>query len=494
MSIKIINNFINNEFIESKSGQYLDVQTPKTGEIIARVALSNNEDVEFAVETAHNAYQNWSSQTVKTRVQLLFKIKHLIETHRMELAEIIMLEHGKNRTEALAEVDKANETVEYATSLPQLIQGKWLEVSRGVTCCDKRDPLGVVVSIVPFNFPMMVPFWTLPIAIALGNCMIIKPSEKVPLTLVRVMELFKQAGLPAGVIQLVNGTANVVEALCDHPNVKAVSFVGTTRVADLIARRCRNLNKRCLALGGAKNHLIAVPDCDVEMTSSDIVASYTGCAGQRCMAASVLLLIGEQQNLINKIIEKSNLIVPGQENAQVGPVIDEPSKNKIIGYIEAAEKLGAQILLNGTKWSNGSQNENTLLQKGFWVGPTVILHSNKSDPAMVDEIFGPVLSIYKCASKEEAIEIENSCAYGNAAAIYTSSGAVAEWFTKRFTAAMMGVNIGIPVPREPFSFGGMGTSKFGDFDITGDGAIEFFTLRKKITTKWTLPTEKNWMN
>jgi methylmalonic acid semialdehyde dehydrogenase len=495
--IRTIDNWINGSFVPPSTGQYLDVTTPYTGEVIAKVALSNADDVEKAVAHAKKAFQNWGTQTVKARATLLIRSHALLEKYKPELVEIVVKEHGKNRVEAQASIDKGLETLEYAMSLPQLVQGKILEVSRGVHCQDRRDPLGIVASVVPFNFPFMVPFWTLPIALATGNCMILKPSEKVPLTMNRVVEIFKEAGIPDGVLQIVNGTAPVVEALCDHPQVAALTFVGTTRVAEILSKRCRNLNKRVLALGGAKNHLIAAPDCDVSLTAADVTSSFSGCAGQRCMAASVLLTIGEQSELVSQIVAKSKAILPGSNAGQMGPVIDQISKDKIIHYIDEAEKGGASILVDGRSWGNPSKASEPgfeIVGKGFWVGPTVILHNNKSDPALHDEIFGPVLSIYVCASKEEAIEIENACPYGNAACIYTSSGAVAEWFTKRFTAAMLGINIGIPVPREPFSFGGMGTSKFGDNDITGDGGVEFFTLRKKITSKWGVPQEKNWMN
>jgi len=488
----LIENYINGEQVKPKEGRYLDVTTPWTGDVIARVALSSKLDIDLAVTHAQAAFPFWSALTFKARAQIMFRLHALIEQHRDELAELIVKEHGKTKQEALASIDKGNETVEFSTSMPQVVSGKIQEVSRGITCQERRDPLGVVVSIVPFNFPIMVPMWTIPIALSIGNCLILKPSEKVPLTMNRVVTLFKEAGLPDGVLQIVNGTAEAVEHLCDHPSVRAVTFVGTTAVAEKVAHRCRMQNKRALALGGAKNHLIAAPDCNVDMTSTDVVVSFSGCAGQRCMAASVLLLIGEQNQLIEQIVKKTKEIKPGSSQGCMGPVIDQSSKEKILYYINLSEKQGATVLVDGRTWSHNSENE--LCHRGFWVGPTVLLHHNKSDDAMKDEIFGPVLSIYQCSSKEEALDIEHSSKYGNAAAIYTSSGAVAEWFTKRFSSGMMGVNIGIPVPREPFSFGGIGRSKFGDFDITADGGIEFFTERKKITTKWGPPLDSSWLS
>jgi acyl-CoA reductase-like NAD-dependent aldehyde dehydrogenase len=322
------------------------------------------------------------------------------------------------------------------------------------------------------------------IILLLLSLTVLKPSEKVPLTLNRIASIATEI-FPPGVINLVHGDKDAAQHLIEHPKVNAVTFVGTTAVAQHVSRQCRTLGKRCLALGGAKNHLVAVPDCNLEMTAQDVVNSFSGCAGQRCMAASVLLLVGEQAELLDLICKKAEALQPGSGSRQVGPVIDTMSRDRIISYIDEAEKSGAQILVDGRGWAS---------RQGSWVGPTVILHKSSKDRALHDEIFGPVISIYVCQSASEAIEIENANPYGNAACIYTSSGAVAEWFTKRFSAGMMGVNIGVPVPREPFSFGGINASSFGDMDITGDGGVEFFTLRKKVTTKWTVPTEKSWMH
>jgi len=352
----------------------------------------------------------------------------------------------------------------------------------------------------------MVPMWTIPIALTCGNCVILKPSEKVPITMSRVALLLQEAGIPPGVFQIVNGTIPVVETLCDSPSVDAVTFVGSTNVARKVASRCQassNPHKRVLALGGAKNHLIAAPDCNIDMASSDIVASYSGCAGQRCMAASALLVIdpaaGSSSKLIDQIVAKSSSLRPGQGAGQIGPVIDAISRDRILSYIDEAERTpGATILVDGRGWakkqSSGHAEDDAILSRGFWVGPTVILHTNQSDRALHDEIFGPVLSILCVPSKEDALTIQQACPYGNASCIYTSSGAMAEWFCKRFTTGMIGVNIGVPVPREPFSFGGTQDSKFGNSDITGDGALEFFTVRRKVTTKWGPPQELSWLS
>jgi malonate-semialdehyde dehydrogenase (acetylating) / methylmalonate-semialdehyde dehydrogenase len=486
-SFRIANNFIGGKWVPPSAGNYIDVISPQDGAVIGKVAVSDAKDVAQAVEVANAAQEEWGSWTVKKRVQCLIRFHQLLIKHTEELIDLIVLEHGKNRVEAKGSINKGNETVEYAISMPQLIAGRYLEVSRGVNCRDERRPLGVVASIVPFNFPIMVPMWTIPIALAAGNTVILKPSEKVPLTMARVAELMQEAGVPDGVFNIINGMVDSVNALIDSPDVKAVSFVGSTKIAEIVAKRARNLNKRVLALGGAKNHLVSAPDCNTEMASTDIVNSFCGCTGQRCMAATVLLTIGEQKELMDKIVAKAKAMQPGDQAREVGPVIDQAAVDRIHAYIQKSIDSGAEILVDGRSWTTERKN-------GFWVGPTVILHKNKEDAAMQDEIFGPLISVYQVSSKEEAIEIENANEYGNAAAVYTSSGGTADWFTSRFSAGMLGVNIGVPVPREPFSFGGINASKFGDFDITGDGGMEFFTKRIKVTTKWNPPQEANWMS
>ncbi|KAI9207673.1 Aldehyde/histidinol dehydrogenase [Polychytrium aggregatum] len=470
----------------SDTTKFIPVTSPATGEIVSYAPLSKREDVDLAVASCKKAFEAWRSRTVKDRIQIMIRLHQLIVKNADHIADLIVLEHGKNRTEALAEIAKGNETLEFALSLPQLMQGHILDVSRGVACRDSLNPLGIVCSIVPFNFPFMVPFWTLPIAITTGNCLVLKPSEKVPMTMTYVMTLMKEAGLPDGVVNLVHGGPETARMLCEHADVNAVTFVGTSAVAELLMKQCRGLNKRVLALGGAKNHLVAYPDCNIDMTAQDVVSSFTGCSGQRCMAASVLLCIGEQPTLIESIVAKATSLTAGQSTGQVGPVIDEASLKRISSYISQAEENGEKILLDGRKWMNKGGS-------GFWIGPTIILHNNRSDPALHDEIFGPVLSILACDSKEQAIEIENANPYGNAACIYTRDGGVAEWFTKRFGAGMIGVNIGVPVPREPFSFGGINKSSFADSDITGVDALNFFTYKKKVTTKWAPPEEISWL-
>lgn len=488
-TVTVVDNYISGGFLPPSTNDYLDVINPADSKTIGRVALSEKDDVDKAVAAAKAAFPAWSSLTIKQRASVMMKFHALVQEHAQQMAELIVKENGKNITEALADVAKGNETVEWACGLPQASAGNTLRVSGQVSCQDRRDPLGVVASIVPFNFPFMVPMWTVPIALVMGNTVVLKPSEKVPLTMHYAADLFRQAGLPDGVFNMVQGTRACAEALIDHPDVEAVTFVGSSPIAKIVAKRCRALDepKRCTALGGAKNHLVVLEDCDVETAAADITVSFAGCAGQRCMAASVLLTVDEGDDdedaktsgevLVDKIIAAASKIKPGSGPGQLGPVIDQTSYDKIVSYIEHSEKMGAKVLLDGRSWKQDD---------GFWIGPTILKHFSREDKTISEEVFGPVLSVFPVKSWEDAVEIENASPFGNAASIYTTHGGNAQWFTSRFRASMLGVNIGIPVPREPFSFGGLyGTrSKYGDMDITGDGAMEFFSNRVKVTSKW----------
>jgi malonate-semialdehyde dehydrogenase (acetylating)/methylmalonate-semialdehyde dehydrogenase len=377
------------------------------------------------------------------------------------------------------------ELTEFACSLPQIASGEVLEVSRGVECRIERYPLGVVASIAPFNFPNMVPNWTIPNAIALGNCMILKPSELVPLSANRIAELLKEAGLPEGVFQVVHGGKDVVEAICDHSGIEAISFVGSTKVAKLVYRRGTANLKRVLALGGAKNHLIVMPDADTEMASSNIVASMSGCAGQRCMAASVMVAVSNTDHIIQRMIDHAKSVVPGKT---LGPVISKEAQKRIEGYIAEAEEKGAKILVDGRNPQVPGK------EGGFWIGPTIIDYVTPDMRIAQEEVFGPVLVIIRSRNVDEALAIENSSPYGNAASVFTESGATARYVMERASAGMVGVNVGVPVPREPFSFGGWNESRFGVGDITGRGSIEFWTKSKKMTTKWNREHGVNWMS
>jgi len=477
-------NFINGLYVQASGKERIKVTDPATGEVIAQITGSSKSDVDHAVQIAKVAQKKWAAETIKTRVQPLFKLKQLMEENMDTIVELVRKENGKNVAEGRASTMKGIETIEWATSLPQMAAGRFLEVSRGITCRDVRDPLGVVTSIVPFNFPIMVPMWTVPIALGCGNAVILKPSEKVPLTMNYLAGLIKQAGIPDGVFQIVNGGRETVEALTDHPDIKALTFVGSSAIAKLVSERSMLAGKRALCMGGAKNHLCVLPDANYDMCTTDIMNSFAGSTGQRCMAASVLIIVGDvKPRFFDLLIKKAKALKAGQEPGQIGPVIDEASKTRNLRYINEAEaRDGAKVMVDGRSWSS---------MKGFWVGPTILMHKSAKDAAVVDEIFGPVLSVVKVNTFDEALEIENANPYGNAACIYTSIGQHSEYFLSRFESAMLGVNIGVPVPREPFTFGGMNASNFGIGDVTGDNCMEFFTQRKKITQKWVPPQNQS---
>ncbi len=479
-----VRNYLSGSFVES-GRTLLDVHNPSDGSVISRVPLSTQDDIDAAVKSAASAAAGWASTPIKERAQVFYRYKALLEKNIDELASLITEENGKVASEARAEILKSAELSEFACSLPQITPGEVLEVSRGVECRIERFPLGVVAAITPFNFPNMVPNWSIPNAITLGNCMILKPSELVPLSAGRIAELLKEAGLPEGVLQIVHGGKEAVEAICDHPGIAAISFVGSTKIAKVVYRRSTATLKRCLALGGAKNHLIVMPDADREMTSSNVVASMSGCAGQRCMAASVMVAVSKTDHIIDRMVEHARAIVPGRD---IGPVISAAARQRIETYIAEAEAAGAKVLVDGrSAVVKGKEN-------GYFIGPTIIDHVTPDMRIAQDEVFGPVLVIIRASNVDEALKVENASPYGNAASVFTESGGTARYVMEHASAGMVGVNVGVPVPREPFSFGGWNDSKFGVGDITGRGSIEFWTQSKKMTTKWNKEAGTNWMS
>jgi malonate-semialdehyde dehydrogenase (acetylating)/methylmalonate-semialdehyde dehydrogenase len=485
MKYPAVRNYINGNFVNASSSRTLPVISPIDGNELSSVPMSAPSDLDKAVQAASAAFSGWSKTPIKERVQVFFRYKFLLEKNLKELSNLVMEENGKTIGEATAEIEKCIELTEFATSLPQLVMGELLEVSKGVECRTEHVPLGVVASIVPFNFPSMVPNWTIPNAIALGNCMILKPSEKVPLSAGRIAELLKEAGLPDGVFNIVHGDVEIVEAICDHPHIEAVSFVGSTKVAKIVYQRSTQKYKRCIALGGAKNHLMVMPDAIPAMTAQNVSASMSGCAGQRCMAASAMVAVGEVDHIIQKIVEEAKKIIPGEN---LGAVISKESKERIEKYISEAEKQGAKVLLDG-RGAKVSGKE-----KGTYVGPTVIDHVKPDMAIAKEEVFGPVISIMRTKTVDEALAIENANPYGNAASVFTQNGGVARYIMENASAGMIGVNVGVPVPREPFSFGGWNESKFGVGDITGKSSIEFWTKLKKSTVKWNPEAGVNWMS
>jgi malonate-semialdehyde dehydrogenase (acetylating)/methylmalonate-semialdehyde dehydrogenase len=485
MKYQAIQNFVNGKFVNPNSTKTLDVVSPIDGNHLSTVPLSNVKDLDEAVTSAKKAFDTWSKTPIKERVQVFFRYKTLLEKNLKELALLCSEENGKTYGESVAEIEKCIELTEFATSLPQLITGEVLEVSKGVECRTEHVPLGVVASIVPFNFPSMVPNWTIPNAIALGNCMIMKPSEKVPLSCGRLAELLKEAGLPDGVFNVVHGGVDIVEAICDHPGIQAVSFVGSTKIAKIVYQRATHNLKRCLSLGGAKNHLMVLPDAKPEMTAQNVAASMSGCAGQRCMAASAMVAVGNVDHIIDKICDEARKIIPGEN---LGAVINQEAKQRIEKYIAEAEKNGAKILVDGRNCVVTGK------EGGTYVGPTVIDFVKPEMSVAREEIFGPVISILRTNTVDEALAIENANPYGNAASVFTQNGGMARYIIDRASAGMIGVNVGVPVPREPFSFGGWNESKFGVGDITGKSSIEFWTKLKKSTTKWNSEAGVNWMS
>lgn len=480
-----IRNYVAGQPIDTPAAALLDVFSPLSGAVISAMPLSSAADLDAAVQAAKAAFPAWSATPIKERVQIFYRYKTLLERDMKALADLVREENGKTFDKARAEVEKAVELTEFACSLPQLVQGEFLEVSKGVEARAERKPLGVVASIAPFNFPNMVPHWTIPNALVLGNCLILKPSEKVPLSAVKIAELLKEAGLPDGVLNVVNGDKTIVEAICDHPDIQAVSFVGSTPIAKAVYIRATANLKRCVALGGAKNHLIVLPDAHPDMTASNVAASMSGCAGQRCMAGSTMVGVGGIDHIVSKLVEEAKKIIPGQN---LGSVISREAKERIERSITEAEAAGAKVLLDGRRAVVPGHED------GYYVGPTVVDYVTPDMAIAQEEVFGPVLAILRTRSLDEALAIENANPYGNAAAVFTQSGSHARYVMDHASAGMIGVNIGVPVPREPFSFGGWNESKFGACDITGKSSIEFWTQLKKTTTKWNPESRVNWMS
>ena len=475
-------NYIAGQWVSPQNSKTMEVINPRHAKSMANVVLSGAQDVSAAVEAAQKALPEWQEKPIRERGEVMYKLRQLMHDNIEELTWLISHENGKTYGESKAEVLKAIECAEYGCSLPNLAAAPQLEVSRGVDCRIVYEPVGIVAGVTPFNFPLMVPLWMLPQALVGGNAFILKPSEQVPLSCIRLAEMLKESGLPDGIFNIVNGGQEAVEALCDNEDIGALAFVGSTRVAKIVYGRAAQTGKRVLCLGGAKNHLIVVPDADLELTAQNVTASYTGCAGQRCMAASVMVAVGEVDHIVDAIANHSRQIELGKD---LGTIVNKASVDRITRYINEAENNGAKILVDGRGQGNS---------KGYWVGPTLIDHVKGDMPAAKEEIFGPVLSIVRVNNLDEAIALENSSEYGNASSVYTTSGDVARKVMNQVSAGMCGVNIGVPVPREPFGFGGWNDSKFGHGNITGWDGYRFWTRPRKISSKWALQKDTTWMS
>ncbi len=476
-------NFINGRWVESHASEWLDVANPATGETIAQTPLSDAGEVASAVEAAAAAYPEWRRTPPEDRIQPLFKLKQILEDHIDELGRIITQENGKTFAEGKAELRRAIENVEVACGIPMMMQGYNLEdVARGIDEIMIRQPLGVVAAITPFNFPGMIPFWFLPYAIACGNTFILKPSERVPLTMRRAFELLEQTGLPKGVVNLVNGGKDAVNALLDHPKVRAISFVGSTPVARHVYARAGTNGKRAQCQGGAKNHVIVLPDADMAMATQIISDSAFGCAGQRCLAVSVAVTVGEAQKTFRDAIsEAAATLRVGNgldEGVQMGPVITPQSKSRVESLITTGAKQGARVLLDG---------RNAKIPKyeaGNFMKPTILDDLPATSELADTEIFGPVLSLVHASDMDDAMAFLERSPYGNQASLFTSSGAAARRFRYEAPAGNIGINIGVAAPMAYFPFSGWKDSFFGIMHGQGRDAVEFYTEKKVVVERW----------
>lgn len=480
-----ISNYVNGVWTKG-SGLAVDIHSPYTGKSLGKVFYSTESDIDQVVSAADKAQKVWATFPLKARAQVLFNFRDILLRDQDEISAVVANENGKTIEEARAGLLKGVEVLEYALSLQNADVGGKMEVSRGVFCEYRREPLGVVASVTPFNFPAMVPLWTIPIAIALGNAYVWKPSEKTPITSQYIANAFKEAGLPDGILSVVQGDHVAVNALIDHKDVKAIAFVGSTKVAKIVYQRATSQGKRCLALGGAKNHIVVLPDADPGISGCGISDSFTGCAGQRCMAASVILAVGEVDHILEGIKARSESQVLGKT---MGAIITKEQVEFLNTSIEKAVSEGATLVLDGRQ-----PNVDGEFKEGYWVGPTILDNVKPGSHAHQVELFGPIISIIRCKNITEAMEIQNSSEYGNACSVFTTSGPMAEKVATMAQCGMFGINVGVPVPREPFSFGGVKSSKFGHGDITGEHSLDFWTNLKKITTKWEMQSDNNWMS
>ena len=467
-------------------GENLKVFSPYNGSLIGEGPLASESQIKEAISSASEAQKSWAQTPIKERTRVMFELRRILLAEQDEITHLKCSESGKTFPEGKAGLMKGIEVLEYALSLQNLDIGGRLEVSRGVSCEYRREPLGVVSCITPFDFPAMVPMWTLPITLTLGNAVIWKPSEKTPLTALKLADCFERAGLPKGLLSVVLGKKEAVEEICDNEQVQAISFVGSTNVAKSVYQRGTAHGKRVLALGGAKNHIVLLPDASEDISGVGISDSFTGCAGQRCMAASVLLAVGDVEGHILKIKERAQSLELG---STMGAIITKEQVDFLKGAIDDAVAAGAKVLLDGRESSMPSG-----LEGGYWIGPTILDHIKPGSIAATKELFGPIISIIRCKDISEAMKIQNSSEYGNACSVFTSSGPAAEKVVSMAQAGMVGVNVGVPVPREPFSFGGVSASKFGHGDITGSHSLDFWSNLKKVTVKWEKQNDNNWMS
>jgi malonate-semialdehyde dehydrogenase (acetylating)/methylmalonate-semialdehyde dehydrogenase len=484
--VRTIGHWIQGKAADGRSGRSGAVFNPATGAQQAEVAFATEAEVGDAVDVAAAAFETWSQSSLSARAKILFSFRERVNARQRELAGVVSDEHGKVFSDALGEVQRGLEVIEFACGIPHLLKGEYSDqVSSGVDMLSYRQPLGVVCGITPFNFPVMVPMWMYPIAVACGNTFVLKPSERDPSASMLIAEMWADAGLPEGVFNVVNGDKVAVDALLDHPGVAAVSFVGSTPIARYVHARASSSGKRVQALGGAKNHAVVLPDADLDFAADHLAAAAFGSAGERCMAVSAAVAVaGAGDELVSVLHEKASRIRVGagrDEDSEMGPVISREARDRIVGYIDRSERDGAHLALDGrglvVKGYEG----------GFFVGPTIVDRVAPTMEVYRDEIFGPVLAVLRVSTTDEAIQLINANPYGNGTALFTSSGEAARRFHRGVTVGMIGINVPIPVPMAYYSFGGWKDSLFGERRIHGPEGVAFYTRSKVVTSRWPTP-------
>ncbi|AWG00653.1 methylmalonate-semialdehyde dehydrogenase (CoA acylating) [Clavibacter michiganensis subsp. insidiosus] len=484
--LPVVPHWIDGARSPSTSGRTAPVYDPARGVVTKEVALADADEIARAIASAHAAFPAWRDLSLAKRQAILFRFRELLEAEKGELAEIITSEHGKVVSDALGEITRGQEVVEFATGLAHHLKGEYSEqVSTGVDVYSTKQPLGVVGVIAPFNFPAMVPMWFFPIAIAAGNTVVLKPSEKDPSAAIWIAELWKRAGLPDGVFTVLNGDKEAVDGLLTHPDVRAISFVGSTPIAQYVYETGTRHGKRVQALGGAKNHMLVLPDADLDLVADSAVNAGFGSAGERCMAISVVVAVEPVADaLIERITSRmSSLRVgDGRRGCDMGPLVTEAHRDKVASYIAIAEEDGARVVVDGRGIEVDGERE------GFWLGPTLIDELPTSSRAYTEEIFGPVLGVVRVRTYEEGVALINAGAFGNGTAIFTNDGGAARRFQNEVQVGMIGINVPIPVPVATFSFGGWRSSLFGDTKAHGAEGVRFFTQQKAITSRWLDPS------
>jgi malonate-semialdehyde dehydrogenase (acetylating)/methylmalonate-semialdehyde dehydrogenase len=480
--------------LKSTGDRFGDVTDPATGAVRRQVAFATEADVDQAVSAAREAFPDWRDTSLTARTQIVFRFRELLNARAPELAEIITAEHGKVLSDAAGEVARGQEVVEFACGMPHLLKGSATEnASTGIDVSSIRQPLGVVGIISPFNFPAMVPMWFFPIAIAAGNTVVLKPSEKVPGAAQWLAELWAEAGLPDGVFNVLHGDKVAVDGLLTHPDVKSISFVGSTPIARHVYETGTAHGKRVQALGGAKNHMVVLPDADLDLAADQAINAGFGSAGERCMSISALVAVGSCADpLVEKVAERARGLRTGdgRRGADMGPLITAAARERVTGYVDAGESAGATLVVDGrdVQPDADAQEDGT---SGFFVGPTLFDHVTTDMSIYTDEIFGPVLSVLRVDSYDEAVAMINANPYGNGTALFTNDGGAARRFQREVEVGMIGINVPVPVPMAYYSFGGWKNSLFGDTHAHGTEGVHFFTRGKVVTTRWTDPAQRN---